>query len=204
VNFLTHRGSPYEYEETESGRKDLFSVSQIRKVMDDSMSRIPAHMLEAARIRGTLLHQRFWKMLAWRAGLCSFPPLIAAYPGQCRAMDEWADKNNVLPRKLEEPSANFKLGYAGCADTQCLYGSMQILTITDLKSGGEQITDPAQLLAYDEMEGYRSEQLLDLYVHEDGSYTEEWVTKKDKIVQWPWFLSALNVLKGRRNHGIKF
>lgn len=203
MTFLTHRGQPHEYEETESGVK-LFSVSQVRKVMDDNMSRVPAYMLEPARLRGTLLHQRFWRMLAWRAGLCDFPPLITAYPGQCKAMDEWADFNQVLPVKLEEPSMNAKLGYAGCVDTQCLYGASQILTLADLKSGGEQVTDPAQLLAYDEMEGYRSEQLLDLYVHSDGTYTEKWVTKKDKITQWPWFLSALNVLRARRNHGIKF
>lgn len=202
MNFLTHRGEPYEYEETESSIK-LFSVSQIRKVMHDGMAGIPAHVLEPAKVRGTLLHQRFWRMLGHRAGLCDMPPVLVAYPGQCKAMDDWAEKNCVRPVKLEEPSMNAKHGYAGCVDTQCLYGGKQILTLTDLKSGAKQLTDPAQLLAYDEMDGYRSEQLLDLYVHDDGTYTEAWVTKKDKVTQWPWFLSALNVLKGRRNHGIK-
>lgn len=202
MTFLTNRGQPYEYEETER-RLKLFSVSQIRKVMHDGMAGIPPSVLEPARVRGTLLHQRFWRMLAWRAGLCDFPPLIAAYPGQCRAMDEWAARNQVQPVKLEEPSMNAKLGYAGCVDTLCLYGDKQLLTLADLKSGGAQITDPAQLLAYNEMEGYQSEQLLDLYVHEDGTFTEQWITTTDKIVQWPWFLSALNVLKARRNHGIK-
>lgn len=202
MRFLTHRGTPYEYEETESGAK-LFSVSQVRRVMDDSMSRVPLSAMEPARLRGTLLHQRFWKMLASRAGLCDMPSVILGYVGQCQAMDKWAEEKAVLPVKLEEPSANLKLGYAGCVDTQCIYGETKILTLADLKSGSEQITDPAQLLAYDEMEGYRSEKLLDLYVHEDGTYTEKWVTRQDKILQWPWFISALNVLKGRRNHNIK-
>lgn len=202
MSLITHRGFAYEYEETER-RLKLFSVSQIRKVMHDGMAGIPLSVLEPARLRGTLLHQRFWKMLAWRAALCEMPPIIEAYEGQCRAMDRWAEENGVMPVKLEEPSLNLKLGYAGCVDTQCLYGGQEVMTLADLKSGEPQVTDPAQLLAYDEMAGYESEQLLDLYVHADGTYTEKWVTKKDKTLQWPWFLSALNVLKGRRNHNIK-
>jgi len=200
MTLITKRGAAFEYE-TELGAK-LFSVSQIRKIMDDSMSRVPLALLEPARLRGTILHRRFWRLLAHRAGLCPMPGLIEEYAGRCRAMDEWADKNQVVPRRIEEPSANLKLGYAGCGDTICLYGGKGLLTLTDLKTGEPQLTDPAQLLAYDEMDGYRSEQLLDLYVHEDGTYTEKWVTKKVRVTQWPWFLSALNVLRSRRNHGI--
>jgi hypothetical protein len=202
MNLITRRGEPCEYHDLDSG-EDFFSVTQVRRCMHDSYADIPHDVLEPARLRGERLHTFFWKLLGYRAGVCDRPAVIPEYRGYCVAIDGWAMKHDIIPLEVEKKSANLKLGVAGCLDTRCLYGPKRVVTLTDLKSGGETLTDAVQLLAYDTMEGNKSQQLLDLYVLEDGSYEERWVTNKDKRMQWPAFLNAVNLLRWRRNHGVK-
>jgi hypothetical protein len=201
MNLATRRGAPYEYVDVENG-KAFFSVTQVRNCMHDTYAGIPVECLEPARKRGELLHTFFWKWLGFRAEVYSRPEILPAYPGYCEAIVNWAEMYSVVPLEVEKRSANLKLGIAGCLDTRCLYGQKRVVTLTDLKTGCGTLTDVAQLLCYDSMEGNKSDQLLDLYIHEDGSYTEKFVKRKDKVEQWPAVLNAINLLKWRRNHGV--
>ena len=74
MDIITQRGEPYEYREVLDGQASYlyFSVTQIRRVIHDHYALIPEHVLLAAQFRGTLLHTRFWKLLAWRDGLRGF------------------------------------------------------------------------------------------------------------------------------------
>jgi len=202
MKLVTRRGQPYEYHDEETGQ-DFFSVTQIRTVMHNSYAGVSSEILEPARLRGQLLHTRFWKMLGARAGLCAMPPILHAYAGQCSAMDEWAETHQVTPITLEQKGVNRKLGYAGQTDTQCRYGVTRTITLADLKTGQPTLTDPAQLLAYNCMEGFKSAQLLDLYVKADGTYEERFVGLKERVAQWAPFLNALNLLRWRRGQGVR-
>ena len=197
-----HRGAAYEYHETET-RADLFSVSQIRKVAHDPYCGIPEDVLEAARQRGTILHGRFWRLLASRAGLLEKPAVIVGLEGYCASMDEWVERQQVRPLKIEEPSFTLKYGYAGTPDALVRYGFKRRLALIDLKTGAVNKTDPMQLLAYQKMDGYdEARDLIDVYIQADGSAAvEKPVTPGMKATEWAWFLSALGVLQGRVNHG---
>jgi len=196
------RGESYEYHQ---GAVDLFSVSQVRKMAHDTYAGIPLEVLEPARKRGEILHRRFWKLLASRAGLMEKPLVIPEFDGYCRSMDDWAERNQVIPVKLEEVSACLKLGFAGTPDALVRMGRRQRLTLLDLKTGALTLTDPMQLIAYKHMQGYEeADDLLDLYIQPDSSHAKEKpVTPAMKATEWSWFLTALNLLKARRNHGVK-
>lgn len=198
------RGQTREYRD-ETGA-EFFSVTQIRRMAFDPYVGIPPATLEAARQRGTLLHRRFWKVLAAQNPLLgvSMPPVLPGLEGYCEAMDRWVREHHVQPVKLEEASCHRKMGYAGTADAQVWYDSKRILTLMDLKTGEPTVTDPMQLLAYRQMDGYEgSRKLLDLYVRADGRAIERWVSVKDAAHQWAWLLAALGVLKGRLTHGCR-
>lgn len=204
MRLLPRRGQPHEYLEQDESI-DLFSVSQIRKVAHDPYLGIPEQVLEAARYRGTLLHRRFWKVLAAQEGLVPMPPVIPQFAGYCTSMDEWVKRNQVTPLLLEQSSASLKFGYAGTPDALVLFGRKKRKTLVDLKTGAQTKTDPMQLVAYQKMEGYEdADDLLDLYVQADGSFAKEApVTPGMKAMEWAWFINALGVLISRRNHGIK-
>jgi len=196
------RGDAYEYH---VDGIDLFSVSQVRKMAHDTYAGISEDVLEPARRRGALLHARFWRVLAAQDHLIDMPKPIVGLEGYCLSMDRWVAQNQVLPVKLEETSWCEKLGYAGTPDALVLIGPKPIPTIIDLKTGAPTKTDPMQLLAYQKMTGYEgAKELLDLYIQEDGSDAKPVkVTPRMKATEWSWFLSALNLLKARRNHGVK-
>jgi hypothetical protein len=203
MKLFCHRGAAHEYRDEEQG-VDLFSVSQIRKVAHDPYIGIPVDVLEAARMRGTLLHRRFWKVLAAQDGLMEMPAPITGLEGYCAAMDSWVVRNQVKPVRLEEPSASLKFGYAGTPDALVLYGKSQLAVLPDLKTGAPTKTDPMQLIAYQKMHGYEgATKLLDLYVQADGTFKEVWVSKSTQAVEWAWFLSALGVLQSRVNHNCR-
>lgn len=204
MNLTCTRGATHEYRETEQGI-DLFSVSQIRKVAHDPYLGIPEPVLEAARLRGTVLHRRFWRVLAAQAGLCERPAPLPQFVGYCTSMDEWVTRNQVMPLKIEERSCSIKFGYAGTPDAMVIFGKKKRITLIDLKTGVPNLTDPMQLLAYQKMEGYEEAvDLLDLYVQADGSYAKEKpVTPGMKVTEWAWFLNALGVLQSRVNHGVQ-
>jgi hypothetical protein len=200
MNLIVQRGQAREYREEGTGI-EFFSVTQVRRVIHDPYAGIPAETLETARVRGQRLHTRFWKVLAARGGYIERPAVLPEYKGYCRAMDTWADVNHVLPVLLEEKGVNRKLGYAGQIDAKTLYSRRKTPTLVDLKTGEPSPTDPMQLLAYNEIKIFKSQRLLDLYIREDGTYVEVWVTVKDKLTEWPAFLHGLNVLKWRQHHG---
>jgi len=202
VNLTCHRGAKHEYRETEQG-VDLFSVSQIRRMAHDPYIGIPEQVLEAARHRGTLLHRRFWRLLASQAGLMPVPQAIPQFSGYCASMDEWVKRNQVMPVKIEEASCSLKYGYAGTPDAFITIGSKQFKALIDLKTGAPNKTDPMQLIAYSKMDGYEeADYLVDVYVQEDGSRAKEArITPGMKATEWCWFMSALGNLQSRVNHG---
>jgi hypothetical protein len=203
VKLACHRGERHEYEEVERGIK-LFSVSQIRKVAYDPFVGLPKSILEPARKRGSILHRRFAMALYATEGLCPHPGVIEEYRGYCLAQDEWIKKNDVRPVKVEQASGSLKYGYAGTPDGLVTYGSKRTLTLMDLKTGAKQVTDAGQLILYKEMDGYQdTSTLLDLYIHEDGTYTETFVKKSDRVTQWAWMMAALGVLTSRANFNVK-
>lgn len=196
------RGATYEYH---ADMVDLFSVSQIRKVAHDPYIGIPEEILEAARQRGTLLHHRFWRMLAAQVGLMPIPPVLHQFAGYCTSMDEWITRNQVRPIKIEESSLSLKFGYAGTPDALVTIGPKQFTALLDLKTGAPTKTDPMQLLAYQKMDGYEDAgYLVDVYVQADGTTAKEArITSSMKATEWCWFLNALGVLRSRVNHGVK-
>ncbi len=197
---VTHRGLAQEYEDTETGTR-YFSVSQIRRVAHDPFAGLPKDYLDAARERGTLVHRFLWQHLFARAGLIDFPPLIPTLEGYCTSIVDWAAARQIKAVQLEAKGVNREEGYAGQVDGQVLYGPKEILTLMDGKTGDPTLTDPMQLLLYDAMEGFKSKQLLDIYFRPDGSAKEVFVDVRKKVTEWPWAMAALNVLRGRVNHG---
>lgn len=200
MKLITRRGEPFEYfEETE--RLDLFSVSQVRKVAFDSFRGVDPAILEAARVRGTVIHKRFFLAMAHCGGLCAYPKRIEVYGGYCDSMDRWIDEAKPIPRKLEAASLNREKGYAGCQDAQFLYMGND-LTNSDWKSGVRTCTDIMQLMAYDHMDGFKAERHLDLYLDKDGGRAKEaWVERSEMAVHWAAFLNALSVLRWRMKYG---
>lgn len=205
MKFRITRGQPFEYHEITAQPIDLFSTSQIRKMAHDPYLGISEQVMEAARHRGTLLHRRFWRVLAAQAGLMPVPPAIPQFAGYCASMDEWVKRNQVMPVKIEEASCSLKYGYAGTPDALVTIGPKQFLALIDLKSGAPTLTDPMQLLAYQKMEGYEeAAYLVDVYIQEDGSRAKEArVGPGMKATEWAWFLSALGNLQSRVNHGVR-
>lgn len=195
------RGARHEYH---ADGIDLFSVSQIRKVAHDPYLGLNADILEFARVRGAMLHRRFWKLLASRAGLLDRPATIKGFEGYCTSMDAWVERHDVMPVKIEETSCSLKFGFAGTPDALVRYGPKAKLLLMDLKTGAVNKTDPMQLLAYKQMDGYEeAEGLLDVYIQADGGRAvEQPVTPGVKVAQWSWFLNAMGVLQSRINHGV--
>lgn len=202
------RGARQEYEDVDSGTK-FFSVSQVRQTVFDGTARIPPDVLETARKRGAILHQRFWRLLASRVKLVDPPVLVPGLEGYCQAMDTWTEKNLVEPIELETTVVSQQFGYAGTFDARILYGVKSWQVLTDLKTGQRNPTDIMQLLAYEharcEVEGRRPQggshtRLLDLYLFANGSVVESWVTAKDKAIHWAAFLNGLSLLKWRLAH----
>ncbi len=196
------RGTAYEYH---MDGIDLFSVSQIRTVAHNPYVGIPDAMLEAARLRGTLLHRRFWRVLAAQSNLVPMPAVIPGLEGYCQSMDEWVARNRVQPLTIEHTSVSRKFGYAGTPDALVWIGPKGVSAIVDLKTGAPTLTDAMQLVLYSKMEGYEAAgDLVDVYIRADGSRAKEArVTTGMKAVEWAWAMAALGVLQGRVNRGLQ-
>ncbi|MBF0260251.1 MAG: hypothetical protein HQL97_00260 [Magnetococcales bacterium] len=200
MKLITRRGEPFEYfEETE--RLDLFSVSQGRKEAFNSFRGVQPDILEAARVRGTILHKRFFFAMAHCAGLCEYPKRIELYGGYCDSMDRWIDEAKPKPVKLEAAGLNRRYLYAGTRDADILYMGSD-LTIMDLKSGVPTCTDEMQLIAYDHMDGCKAERHLDVYLDKNGGRAKEaWVERSEMAAHWAGFLNALSMLRWRMKYG---
>lgn len=198
MELITRRGERFEYYEVES-KLDLFSVTQIRKTALDTYAGIPEAVLEPARIRGTRLHRRFFFAIAALGGYCDYPAVLEDLSGYCASMDRWIAKRQPIAHKLEIPSFNRRYRYAGTPDALLgfpVIGARRILF--DLKTGAPTKTDAMQLVAYDHMEDYKADDLLDLYLDKDGGDAKEvFVPHGERAVAWAAFLNALNLLKWR-------
>ena len=200
MNLKTERGAPQEYVDLDTGRR-FFSVTQVRQVIFNNTAMIPPDVLEVARHRGTLLHQRFWRLLASRVKLVDPPAIIPGLEGYCSGMDGWAEQHKVEPIEVEAKVIHHKLGYAGTLDAGIYYGVKSWKVLMDLKTGQRNCTDPMQLLAYREANERQYSRMLDLYLFANGSIHEQWVTIEDKLTHWPGFLNGLSVLQWRLAYG---
>ncbi len=146
MTLITHRGQPHEYQDSETGEK-FFSVSQVRDVMCNGFHHTPAEVLEAARRRGSTLHTYFMLMLGARAKACLSPIHLNGLEGYCEAIDRWMQDWKPIPRTIEEPSVNRKLGVAGTRDTDVdlVMHGRTYTAIVDLKTGAPTPTDAVQL-----------------------------------------------------------
>jgi len=201
MNLIVQRGKPYEYKDAETGEQ-FFSVSQVRKVMWDGFDKIPYAVLEAARERGERLHTYFALMMGSRVQVCQAPEPIAEYAGYCTAINKWIADYRPIPKAIEEPSVDRKLGTAGTRDLDVVLPDTKRnrFEITDLKTGEPIASDPVQLMAYGFMEGCeRHDRKFDLYVHADGTYDFKEVKPILHQADWACFLNALQVLKWRTN-----
>lgn len=204
MKLITQRGEQQEYRDEETGRL-FYSVTQVRTVAFDSYAGISESVLEPARVRGTILHRRFFFAMASLEGLCPYPAMIEAYAGYCQSMDGWIQKLKPTRVKLETPSYNERYGYAGTPDAlleMLLPINRRVSRIRrvlfDLKTGAPTRTDPMQLCAYEHMEGYKADELLDVYLDADGGEAkEQFVTKGSRATEWACFLNALALLKWR-------
>lgn len=199
MKLITQRGKKQEYLDEETGRT-FYSVTQVRKVAFDSYAGIPESVLEPARVRGTLLHRRFFFAIASLEGLCPYPAVSPQYEGYCQSMDKWIEKRKPTRVKLEMASCNERYGYAGTPDALLnIYLTKKWKKVLfDLKTGSPVRTDPMQLVSYSYMAGYQAEELLDVYLDaEGGDAKEHFVTKGQRATEWNAFISALNLLKWR-------
>jgi hypothetical protein len=204
MKLITQRGEQQEYRDEETGRL-FYSVTQVRKVAFDSYAGVSESVLEPARVRGTILHRRFFFAMASLEGLCPYPAVIPQYEGYCRSMDQWIEKRKPTRLKLETTSCNLLYGYAGTPDAlleMLLPINRRVSRIRrvlfDLKTGAPTRTDPMQLCAYEHMEGYKADELLDVYLDADGGEAkEQFVTKGSRATEWACFLNALALLKWR-------
>ncbi len=193
MTFSVHRGAPREYRHLETGR-ELFSVSQIRKRAWDGFANVPADVLEAARVRGKILHARFARAMFAQVGICPYPEIIPEYAGHSVSMDDWFARVKPIPELVEQPSWNPDLGFAGQADAKFRYGKH--LVIGDYKSGEETPTDGMQLVCgYATMEDYKdATKYLDIYTDKMGGQARE-VWRTPNPHDRACFLNALQSLK---------
>lgn len=201
MKLITQRGEKQEYRDAETGRT-FYSVTQVRKVAFDSYAGIPDSVLEPARVRGTLLHRRFFFAIASLEGLCPYPAVLHQYEGYCQSMDKWIEKRKPTRVKLEMASCNERYGYAGTPDALLnIYLTKKWKKVLfDLKTGSPVRTDPMQLVSYSYMAGYQAEELLDVYLDaEGGDAKEHFVTKGRRGTEWAAFLNALSILRWRNS-----
>lgn len=202
MRLLTRRGAPYEYHEEES-KTDLFSVTQVRKVLCDPYVGIPADVLEQARLRGTVLHRRWFFALAHVSGAyAEYPARIEEYGGYCDSQDRWIEQVRPRAIRLEEKGWHPDRGYAGQVDMQVIlerhrYGD---LALGDLKSGTVNPTDVIQVSAYNEMLGFKSKHLLLLYLDADGGMPREVWVERERHGHVAAFLNALSLLRWRMTY----
>lgn len=202
MKLITQRGEKQEYLDAETGRT-FYSVTQVRKVAFDPYAGIPEYVLDAARIRGLALHRRMFFALASQEGLCEYSAVLKLYEGYCQSMDQWIAKRKPTRVQLETTSWNERYGYAGTPDAllnirlgQGFCRNRKVLF--DLKTGAPTKTDPMQLCAYEHMEGYKADELLDVYLDADGGEAkEQFVTKGQRGTEWSAFLNALSLLRWR-------
>lgn len=191
------RGARYEYYEEET-KTPCFSVTQGRTTALDVYAGVPEQQLAIGRARGAALHAWFWRYLASLDHMIEAPPILPQYAGYCHAIMKWAEAVHPIPIRLEEPSWNEELGYAGTPDALVVMEPKETITLVDLKTGGTTATDAMQLVAYSKMIGYTSaKKLIDLYIHEDGSYRQVEPTKEERLVDWAAFVNAIQLLKWR-------
>ncbi len=206
MKLVAQRGEAKEYRD-ESGRT-FFSVTQVRKCAFDAYAGIPDEKLEPARLRGTLLHRRFFFAIASLEGLCAYPVVIRGYEGHCQSMDRWIEKRKPVRVRLETASWNPRFGYAGTPDgllwlmlevkSRKGVKLVKVLVLIDLKTGAPIKTDPMQLCAYEHMDGYKAEELLDVYLDADGGEAKEvFLTKGQRATEWAAFQNSLSLLKWR-------
>lgn len=199
MTLRTQRGERYEYVEEERGLS-LFSVTQIRKVALDTYAGIPEDVLEPARVRGTRLHRRFFFAMASLGGHCEYPKILNGIEGYCASMDRWIQKRQPKVLALELGSLNARYGYAGTLDAMLwmIVGKKEKRVLMDLKTGAPTKTDAMQLVAYDHMEGCKSDELMDLYLDADGRDAKEvFVTQGKRATEWAAFVNAINLLRWR-------
>lgn len=203
MKLITQRGERQEYCDIETGR-NFYSVTQVRKVAFDAYAGIHESVLEPMRVRGTLLHRRFFFAIASLEGLCPYPAVFPQYEGYCQSMDQWIEKRKPTRVKLETTSYNERYGYAGTPDALLnIYLGKGFCkkwrtVLFDLKTGAPVRTDPMQLCAYEHMVGYKADELFDVYLDADGGEAkEQFVTKGQRATEWNAFISALNLLKWR-------
>lgn len=203
MKLIAQRGEKQEYRDAETGRT-FYSVTQVRRVALDSYAGIPESVLEPARVRGTILHKRFFFAMASLEGLCPYPAVFPQYEGYCQSMDRWIEKRKPKRVKLEMASCNERYGYAGTPDALLnIYIGKGFCkkwrtVLFDLKTGSPVKTDSMQLCAYEHMEGYKADELMDLYLDADGGEArEQFVTKGQRGTEWAAFLNALSLLRWR-------
>lgn len=203
MKLITQRGEKQEYRDEETGRT-FYSVTQVRKVAFDSYAGIPEYVLDPARIRGLALHRRMFFALASQEGLCEYPAVLKLYEGYCQSMDQWIAKRKPTRVQLETASWNERYGYAGTPDALLhIYLGKGFCkkwrtVLFDLKTGAPTKTDPMQLCAYEHMEGYKADELMDLYLDADGGEAkEQFVTKGNRATEWACFLNCLAILRWR-------
>lgn len=198
------RSRPQHYFDELTGKR-YWSVSEVRKVAYDSYAGIPESVLEPARVRGTILHRRFFFAMASLEGLCPYPVVIPQYEGYCQSMDRWIEKRKPTRIKLESSSCCPRYGYAGTPDALLEFG-MPVsrkkmaprLVLMDLKTGDPTRTDAMQLVSYSHMDEYGANELLDVYLDADGGEAkEQFVTKGQRGTEWAAFLNALSLLRWR-------
>jgi hypothetical protein len=196
--WTVRRGAAKEYRRGDG--QEFFSVSQVCTLLD------PKYGKEEAMKRGQILHYRFAMAMGAQRQLCNYPPVIPRYAGWCQAMDAWIRARRPYPLKIEEQSCHPARGYAGQPDNESklptsfpnILVPVPVKTIIDLKTGQPAPTDPIQVVAYRRMEHYAdAEQLLLLYIRDDGTSKEVFIPRKEWPLHEAAFLHALNVLRWR-------
>lgn len=202
MSLVCERHIPRNYRDEQTGKR-FWAVSEVLNCLDpDRFAMVRKDVLDKALARGTQVHMIFSDILATRAGIPGYAFDLKKVPGVLRGyatgLYEWADKHNVIPRKIEFSSVWRRWGTGGTADTEAYYGRERLIIIGELKSGIEERLNRVQVQIYGQMEDYReAKAYLLIYVDKEGRVKEKWVQPSPHDIAW--FCAGVGVLNGRMN-----
>lgn len=199
---ICERHIPKNYRRADTGKR-YWAVSEGLEVLHpERFAMVRKDVLSKALTRGTQVHAIFADILATRGKIPGYAFELKKVPGVLRGyatgLYDWADKHNVIPRKIEYSSVWERWNVAGTADTEAYYGRERLIIIGELKSGIEERLNRVQVQIYGQMEAYReAKAYLLIYVDKEGRVKEKWVQPSPHDIAW--FCAGIGVLNGRMN-----
>lgn len=172
------------------------SVSQIIKPIC-GLDRVPQNRLDAARMRGTYVHQCIELALD---GTLDRDSVHASLAGYFRAFERFQAARQPVVLMQESITTHVPLWYAGRVDLICNIGGQ--LWLIDFKTSNEESAHyGCQLAGYEfalKSNGIHIDRRACLYLRADGSWS---LIEYDGREYLSTFLACLSLMNWRKNHG---